>query len=136
MDVKDMLEIQNTLALYGHVIDRKEWSRFSEIATPDFVFDLTASGVPEGESPRGMEQVLEHLTTAKHPVAHHVTNVYIYEQDGETRVRSKWLCATGQGGVLGGDYEDVWVRTEDGWRMRHRTVVARHGLEAYMNQIA
>jgi len=56
-----------------------------------------------------------------------LTNVHVHEADGGTQVRSKWLFIDRRsGGVVSGDYNDVVVRTAEGWRISHRSLVIRH----------
>ena len=74
-DVRDYIAIQQLVALYGHIIDDRQWSRIDELFTEDAVFDTTASGFGRRE---GREAILQHWKeTARHPLAHHVTNVVI-----------------------------------------------------------
>jgi hypothetical protein len=42
-------------------------------------------------------------------------------------VRSKWLIVDRRnGGVVSGDYEDVVVRTAEGWRIKRRSFSIRY----------
>ena len=60
------------------------------------------------------------------PVGHHVTNVIVTERDGEVRVRSKGLSVMSTGAAGTVVYDDVVVKTADGWRISSsRKVVAR-----------
>lgn len=38
MNVADTLAIHQLLALYGHVVDEREWDRMDELLTADLVF--------------------------------------------------------------------------------------------------
>ena len=45
LDVADTLAIHQLLALYGHLIDERQWSRLDEVFTDDLVFDATDFGL-------------------------------------------------------------------------------------------
>ena len=67
---------------------------------------------------------------ANHPSAHHVTNIVVFEQDGEVHVRSKVLAPYTRPTHdavrwYGGDYDDIVVRAPDGWRFRRRVCTGR-----------
>jgi hypothetical protein len=56
-----------------------------------------------------------------------MTNAYVYEANGETRVKSKWLIINVRNGtVLSGDYDDLVVRTTEGWRIKRRNFMFRY----------
>jgi len=59
------------------------------------------------------------------PVAHHVTNIVVSEQDGQVTARSKFLGIRKDGTVGSGTYDDVIRRTPDGWRVASRRVSLR-----------
>ncbi len=120
MDLADRLEIEQVLALYGHLVDGQEWERFDEVFTDDAAFDASALRLPRME-PRSA--IREGFSSMGHPVAHLTTNLVIVA-DGTDRatVRSKFLCPLRGGKVLTGTYTDVAVRTSAGWRIRERVV--------------
>jgi hypothetical protein len=136
MDAEDRLDILNVMALYGHVIDARAWDRVHEVVTEDAEFDSSALGPGGGGSRAGLENVVAFWRTAPHPPAHHFANAYIYEEDGEVRSLSKWVIADGHGGIFGGDYHDVWRKTDAGWRIRKRVITGRHGLDTFFERLA
>lgn len=79
---------------------------------------------------RSLRELVTEWTSAegmrRHPVAHHATNIVVLEDpDGTVRVRSKGI-GVGPGGRVGSvTYDDVAVRTGDGWRLASRRVVLR-----------
>lgn len=122
----DVVAIQQLLALYGHVVDGGHVERLDEVFTEDAAFDIRAfkQGVH-----RGLPAIREvfALGSPPHPPAHHTTNVYVFEQDGELRVQSKWLTIDRSAGrVRSGDYLDIVRRTSGGWRIALREVVVRY----------
>jgi SnoaL-like domain len=141
-DVHDYIAIQQLVALYGHVIDDRQWSRIDELFTEDAVFDTTASGYGRRE---GREAILQHWKeTARHPLAHHVTNVVIVPTGpGKAEVRSKGLSTWHDADadtiqstasrdpvtalrVSSVVHVDDVVRTPDGWRFSVRRGMRMH----------
>jgi 3-phenylpropionate/cinnamic acid dioxygenase small subunit len=125
LDVADTMAIHQLLALYGHLIDEREWSRLSEVFTDDLVFDARDFGL-------GVTHTLDELRDAwtgpeaSHPLAHHATNIVVdQDADGTVRVLSKVVGVGNKGRVGSGTYRDVVVRTPDGWRLSSRTVTLR-----------
>ena len=120
----DRLAIHELVAWYGHVLDDRRWDDLDQVFTPDAVYDGTDFGMP---LTRSLAELVAEWTSeeglARHPVAHHATNVVVTEaDDGTVRVISKGL-GVGPGGRVGSvTYEDVAVRTGAGWRLASRTV--------------
>ncbi len=60
------------------------------------------------------------------PIAHHVTNVVITgDDDDEATTQSKGLAVMADGRCVSATYLDTLRRTEDGWRLSHRVILAR-----------
>jgi len=126
LQAQDIIEIHQLIALYGHAIDADDQSLVPLVFASDGVFDSSAMGGPVIE---GVEALTAFYAASKPhlPPSHNTTNVYVYEQDGETRVRSKWFMVNRRDNTVAlGDYDDLVVRTDDGWRLRHRMVKVRH----------
>ena len=126
LDVADTLAIHQLLALYGHLIDERQWSRLGEVFTDDLVFDATDFGLGVTHS---LDELREVWTgpEAAHPLGHHATNIVVTEDaDGTVRVLSKVVGVGNKGRVGSGTYRDVVVKTADGWRLASRTVTLRH----------
>src|SRR6516225_9279744 len=88
MDPADVVAIQQLYALYGHVMDDRDWERLPEVFTEDCVFDATALGVPLMEGLAAVAATTE--TSDATPLAHHVTNVFVDGTSGDVaRVRAK-----------------------------------------------
>jgi SnoaL-like domain len=124
-DVADILAIHQLLALYGHIIDEREWQRVGELFTRDAVYDMSdfGLGVVRGEA---AIRELWSRPDAMHPLAHHATNVVISEgPDGTLRVLSKGLGLGTTGRVGSVVYRDVVVRTPEGWRFTERKARVR-----------
>jgi hypothetical protein len=128
MDTTDIVLINQLLAQYGHLVDAEDWARFDELFVGDAELDYRGVNVPEVL--RGLDAIKEFFRTANHPSAHHCTNVYVYRDDGLTRVKSKFVAPYTRDRHephrwYGGDYDDVVVLTDLGWRFQSRTCTAR-----------
>lgn len=121
----DRLAIYELLGLYGHLIDQRRWSDLKQVFTDDIVFDATSFGQSVITS---YDELIDHWSSdlSIHPLAHHVTNIVITEDpDGTVRVLSKALGVGRKGRVGSGTYEDVVVKTQDGWRLARRVATLR-----------
>jgi hypothetical protein len=126
VETRDIVEIQQLMALYGHAVDAADQSMLPLVFTEDAVFDATAGGYDLMES-RDAIAAWFALGKPPHPPSHHMTNAYVYEANGETRVKSKWLIINVRNGtVLSGDYDDLVVRTTEGWRIKRRNFMFRY----------
>lgn len=122
LETHDVVAIQQLMAHYGHLVDARAFPRLGEIFSEDGVFDVLAYQAGRHE---GLAAVIEFFERATHPPAHHSTNLYVYEEAGVVRARSKYAVPSDGGRMYGGDYRDALVRTTDGWRIRERVVTAR-----------
>lgn len=133
MDADDIVEIGQVVANYGHYMDQRgamgrAFGRpiaFGEIFVEGAAFlfagqtligkdaiENMASGVPE------QEQFIR---------PHHVSNVYVYRDGGQTRVHAKWqLPDPATGGAATGDYHLTMVMSEAKWRIAAVDVRVRH----------
>ena len=126
LTVEERLDIAELAVRYGNIVDDRDWSRFSELFTEDAV--LTISGLPDGEVVQdGMAAIVEYMETSRHAVSHHITNVELVSQGDAVRVRAK-IIGPGRTGRVGvGDYDDLVVRTDSGWRISRKRLTLRTG---------
>jgi hypothetical protein len=120
LDHEDAAAIANVAALYGHIFDAREWSRLSEVFVEDGVFEFTRLNARL----EGIDQIRDFVSSRTHPPAHHTTNLYIYESEGQVRSQSKFFIPD-NGEFKGGDYHDTWVRSGAGWRIKERVAIPR-----------
>jgi SnoaL-like domain len=133
MTPQDIIEIQQVQALYGHAVDWPDQSLLPLVFTKDAVFDGRPSG-GEKELYEGLDAISAWFALGKppHPKAHHMMNVWVYERDGQVRVKAKWIVRAAQDGIIYfGDYDDVMEHTAEGWRIKHRLVTTRDPGPAY-----
>lgn len=127
LDVGDRLAIHELLGLYGHLIDDRRWDDLHLVFTEDVVYDASDFGMAVT---RSITELVAEWTSeagmARHPLAHHATNIVVeVDAGGTVRVRSKGL-GVGAGGRVGSAvYDDVVVRTGAGWRLASRTARLR-----------
>lgn len=127
MNTGTVVEITQLLSRYGHVADSGDLESLSEIFAPDAVFDTGPMG---GAAYRGLGEIREFfgLGAPPHPPSHHVTNVYVYEDAGVVRSKSKWMAINRAADTVStGDYGDRFVRLDDGWRIAERVATTRWG---------
>ena len=123
LSAEDTIALHQLVARYAHIVDDAEFERLAEIFTIDVELDTSAFGNPPLT---GIEPLIQSYADARHPVAHHVTNVVVTsDADGTVRVRSKVLSLLGGGLSGSGTYDDVAVRTPDGWRISKRVIGLR-----------
>jgi len=124
LETADRLAIHELIALHGHLADDREISRYGEVHTEDVVYDLEDFGLGTIE---GLDDLCALSSRpAQEPVGHHVTNVRVTEcAYGTVSARSKGILIMSDGRSNSVVYEDVVVKTPDGWRIKHRRVLAR-----------
>jgi hypothetical protein len=123
----DITEIQQVEALYGHAVDWPDQSLLPKVFTKDAIFDGRLAGSKKSYY-EGLDAIMKWFGQGKppHPKVHNMMNVYVYEENGEVRVRAKWLVRGQTDSIIYmGDYEDLMERTPDGWRIKHRLCIGR-----------
>ncbi|KPI20955.1 hypothetical protein OK074_7494 [Actinobacteria bacterium OK074] len=121
----DRIAITELLSLHGHLFDGGELDRLAELFTADVRYDATDFG----QAPlTGIDAIRDAALTlgAANAVAHHITNVVLADR-AEDRVHalSKGIGIKADGTSGSVTYDDTVVRTEHGWRISHRRVLAR-----------
>jgi len=125
LTLADKMELHELAGRYGDAIDDRAWGRLDSIFTHDAVFevrglDIVMNGLPEIKA--FMDQAGD-----GHPQAHLMTNIYCFERDGVVEMRCRGLfpeenvSADDKSSVVyHGSYYDTVVKTDAGWRIRHR----------------
>jgi hypothetical protein len=121
-ELADRVALVQLLAEYGHIMDERDWPGLERIFTADAVCDWSAFDLAVTNS---LAELQTYNDEIRHPLGHHVTNVFV-QLDGDTAtVRSKLLVVLDDGSVATGEYLDQAVRTPEGWRIRHRVARPR-----------
>ncbi len=125
MDIEDRIAITDLIKLHGHHADDGDFDAMLALFTDDVVYDLTGVGM---DPVTGHDQIraLAREIGEDNPVAHLVTNIVLTPvgQD-EVHARSKGIAVMADGSAGSATYDDVAIRTEDGWRISHRRITAR-----------
>ncbi len=116
LSADDIVEIEQVIAEYGHVVDNNRWERAHLVFARDFVYDFSAFGRP---NLNGVVELREALKSRK-VYSHHSTNVSVVETPDGARAHSKYIGFPAEGFPISGDYSDDFVRTDEGWRLIRR----------------
>jgi len=132
LTVLDYLQIQQLAYRYGWALDSGADNGFAyaDLYTPDGIFTGTNQG-PAGRSYQGRDKLAALARGGlRGPlyVSHYATNVVVEptpdgSATGHTYVAIFKLGTDGKPSVIehGGRYDDVYQKTADGWRFKHRT---------------
>ena len=121
LSTADKLEIHEMAALYGFLIDDRDWPGLDRVFTDDVVFVIrTRAGEVRIE---GLDALRDYMhKSPTHPLAHHVTNVVVEGGPQDARMRSKVIGPLPERGPATADYRDRLRRTPQGWRIAERVV--------------
>jgi hypothetical protein len=124
----DERDIVRTALRYCRALDTKYWGLLDEVFAADATADLLAPQRLVGlDAIRArVRGALEFLDLSQHLVGNHEIEI-----DGDTATHQCYLHAqhvrrAAPGGphyVVAGRYDDRLVRTTEGWRISHRTLV-------------
>ena len=139
LDAADVIAVHQLLGWYGHLVDARQWARFEELFVPEATLDYTHVRAPEVFV--GIEAIRAYFADANHPSAHHVSNIVVYDDGELIRVKSKFFAPFTRSTHdpvrwFGGDYDDVVVRTAEGWRFQHRTCTGRWQMTSVEAEVA
>ena len=126
METSDIVAIHQILALYGHLVDERDWLGLANVFTEDAVFDASdAGGGPATCSLKDLQAQFDNARTL-HPLAHHITNPYVWQEaGGKVHAKSKIVGILAGGCAGSGSYLDTLVHTPEGWRIQQRVVTLR-----------
>ena len=123
MDLADRVELHELPGRYGDAIDDRDWGRLGQIFTPDGVFDLTDLGVPLLEGLPAIKRFMDE--DAQHPKTHMMTNIYVDDTDDGVKLFFRIVAMQSKGLMGTASYYDDVIKTDDGWRVKHRVVTLR-----------
>ncbi len=99
------------------------------------MYDATDFGVSEY---RSLDDLVDRWSADldQHPLAHHASNLVVWADGDVVRGRSKGI-GVGDGGRVGSVvYDDVFVRSADGWRIASRTARLRRPAPAAPREVS
>jgi uncharacterized protein (TIGR02246 family) len=132
LSYEDRVAIDALLAGYAFAFDSGDGEAFADLFTPDGSFDNVGVATMTGRQEL-VEFVKERYVQA--PGVRHFTANVLVEADGDgARARAYvWVIRLGGDGPLRlrntGEYRDVFVRTDAGWRFARRTFSSWVGAE-------
>jgi len=123
LTIEDRLLLHELPGVYGDAVDDRNWDALDKVFTADAVFEVrrlvTMNGLDDIK--RYMEE------EGRHPLAHFMVNIHVEQDEQGVRLFSRAIAPiagndTSVKGypVLFGSYYDEVIRTDAGWRIRHR----------------
>jgi hypothetical protein len=123
-ELSDRFEIQDLIARYSQLLDRRAWDDLAGLFTDDCVLDYTATGATAGTWPEQrafVEQAFQGFKGTQH-----LMGLPTIVLDGDTAT-ARTICFNPmiiddkKLFYVGLWYDDELVRTADGWRFARRT---------------
>lgn len=136
-EIADRLELDQLMVRYVEAIDTQDWDMLDTVFTPDAHLDYSSSGGDEGRGDYPTIRAWLEKSLTMFPMTQHLIGKSLVEIEGD-RARCRTIFhnpmgvpvnddgiydATGSGlhvFVVGGWYDDVCVRTDDGWRIAEK----------------
>ena len=120
--VRDELDIQRVIHDYAWACDNADWGLLKSLFTDDAQLDYSTTQGPAG----GRDEITAWLEQSLSQVdwIHHVVSNFQIDLDGDrAKVRAMFHCSAQIPGVddvlvTGGYYDEDFVRTPDGWKIR------------------
>ena len=123
LTLADRLEIHEIPGRYGDSIDDRDWNKLRAIFTEDAVFDLTGVG---SRVLNGIDDIVNFMEEeAAHPRTHMMTNIYCDPTPDGAELRFRIVALRGKGLTGTASYYDQVVKTDEGWRVKHRVTTLR-----------
>ncbi len=124
----DYSAIRDLAVRYCSAVDRRDWDLLAEVFLPDATVRLPQSVVLGGS-----DEIVSRYRRglSKFDATHHMVTNHEIAVDGDSArhsclVHAQHVRHNAGGGpnyVIGGRYEDQLVRTQQGWRFKHRELV-------------
>jgi ketosteroid isomerase-like protein len=125
LPVADIVEIQQTLARYGHVVDNGDVQALDQIFTDDGVIYPPTTGHEPLRGLSALRKSIGSLVGANHNP--HSATITVGE-DGTVRAWSRysqWRLEGEETVMVNGDYLDLFEQTPAGWRISARRIIRR-----------
>ena len=125
MSHEDITAITQLINLYGFAVDSQQWSLFDRIFTEDVEADFSESAHGHNLETFKNDFAVFHdpFDSTQHCMMNHMVNVDGDKANSMTYGTWRLVRKATDGNPLwdgSGWYDDAWVRTEAGWRIRHR----------------
>jgi hypothetical protein len=137
-EISDRLEIVQMFNTYSCAVDSCDWTLYRSVFSENALVDYSSLGGPTGT----VDDVVAHLSASlkRYPVMQHVNANVMITFTSQDTASARSVCynpmVSETGGirtttVYGLWYVDELVRTNEGWRIRHRSedpAYVRHSL--------
>lgn len=126
----DRQEIVDVLYRYATALDSRDWELLASCFTEDAVADfLELGGVNEGVSAivELASGVLSGLDSSQHLIGNPEVEVDGDRASSSCYLQAQHYLVSASGAntfLVGGTYRDRLVRTAEGWRIEHRTLIS------------
>lgn len=126
-ELLDRAEIADVLSRYSTALDTRSWELLDQVFTPDADCDYGALGTPSGVHSIVdlIRSTIGSLDATQHLIGNVTVAVAGDRASADCYLISQHIRAGAPGGehyLLGGRYSDRLARTQDGWRITHRTL--------------
>jgi hypothetical protein len=127
LTAEDYIEIQQLVSRYPYALDQNpdEGLSYANLFTPDAVFRQ-----PRTEGRQNLATMASRAPHGPKYTRHFLAN-HVIEATADGAIGKQYLVAVDIGEMgqpnsifLGGHYEDVYVKTPEGWRFKTRTFIA------------
>lgn len=87
----DIVAVNQLLALLDHVMDQSAYDRLGEVFVSDAVYDCSIFGFGTAI---GIDEIRALLSREGHALAHHCTNVFVHDAQGDAlaALSKGWVC--------------------------------------------
>ena len=128
-EISDRLEIESLLVRYCTAIDTKQFDDLDSVFIPDAFIDYTSAGGVKGKFPevkKWLSEVLSLFSMTQHSVSNFVIKIEGDHATSRCAFYNPMELAptedekTRKLMFFGGYYNDILIRTDDGWRISQR----------------
>ena len=134
-DLIDRAEITDALVAYCHAQDQNEWALYEAVFTPDATVAFAGMNMPDMTAAALRDFLVKHNETRIS--GQHLVGNTLFELDGDrARVVSEVIYITLHPTAAAADlvkrvrgnalYVDAFVRSANGWRIRHRSIAQKN----------
>ena len=126
LDAQDYADIQQLYWRYNHGSDFRDAELFLSVFSEDAVFEIGDQKYAGSEELRA-QRVERHAGQVGDTGTRHWNTSYLITPSSEgAEGRLYWQLNSVADGqprpVASGSYDDVYIKTSDGWRIKHRTI--------------
>lgn len=129
LSAEDRQQIHDVCHAYSFYCDSGQYLKCPELFTEDGVWDESCLGLPVAN---GIAEIRASFGAVRPGdliyFIHYVTSIWIHEVDGDEAkaicyLRGEGCFRNGAEPIIRGYYDDVYVRSGDGWLLRRRKLV-------------